>query len=128
MLRDSEHALLMFCPQWGDKFAHYKIRGEAARICTMTATVSIRLVVRLEWCARKYYEMPLLVLAHVMDPNTKKELVSKLVTMTLQNGQLLRSLSSTMGSCFVMTFGALLTTLPVKIRLASLCSTCQEMC
>jgi hypothetical protein len=37
----------------------------------MTATVSIRLVDHLEWRARKYYEMALLVLAHFMDPTTK---------------------------------------------------------
>jgi hypothetical protein len=58
-------------PSMGRLFAHYKTCGEAARLDTMTATVSIRLVDRLEWRARKYYDMPLLVLAHVIDPNQK---------------------------------------------------------
>jgi hypothetical protein len=58
-------------PSMGRLFAHYKIFGEAARIGTMTATVSICLVDRLEWRARKYYEISLLVLAHVMDQTTK---------------------------------------------------------
>jgi hypothetical protein len=65
-------ACMTFCPQWGDTlFALYKICGDVARIGTKTTTVSIRLVDRLEWRARKYYDMPLLVLAPVMDPTSK---------------------------------------------------------
>jgi hypothetical protein len=58
-------------PLVGKLFAHCKTCGEAAGLDTMTATVSIRLVDRLEWRARKYYDMPLLVLAHVIDPTQK---------------------------------------------------------
>jgi hypothetical protein len=93
----------------------------------MTATVSIRLVDHLEWRARKYYEMPLLVLAHFMDPTTKG-IGLKTGCDVLASWATIRSLSSTMGSCLVMTLGALLTTLPVKIQPAALRSTCQEMC
>jgi hypothetical protein len=83
---------------------------------------------RLEWRARKYYEIPLLVLAHVMDPTTKgvglktgcDDLSSwaTIMEFVIHYGQLF----------LVMTLGALLTTLPVKIQLAALWITCQEMC
>jgi hypothetical protein len=58
-------------PCLGRLFAHYRAVAAAARPECMTEAVASRLVDRLEWRSRKYYEMPLLVLAHVMDPTRK---------------------------------------------------------
>jgi hypothetical protein len=37
----------------------------------MTASVSKRMVDRLDWRVQKYYDMPLLIVSHAMDPTDK---------------------------------------------------------